>query len=71
MGDHIRQVLQMNDLSSVWMVGDRDSTDGAFARSIDAQFALVQSEINEGDSTEHPPPHLIVADLAQFAQYRL
>lgn len=71
MGDHIRQVLQMNDLSSVWMVGDRDSTDGAFARSIDAQFALVQSEIDEGDSTEHPPPDLIVSDLAQFARLRL
>lgn len=71
MGDYVRQVLQMNDLSTVWMVGDRDSTDGAFARSINARFALVQSGINDDDSTERPPPDLIVADLAQFAQYRL
>jgi len=71
MGDYVRHVLQMNDLSTVWMVGDRDSTDGAFARSIDARFALVQSGTSDDDSTEHPPPDLIVADLAQFAEYRL
>lgn len=69
MGDHIRQVLQMNDLSAVWMVGDRDSTDGAFARAINARFALVRSDVSEDESTSPQPPDLIVADLAQFAQY--
>lgn len=45
MGDLVRQVLNVRDLSSCWMVGDRYSTDGAFAKTIGAKFALVSSGV--------------------------
>jgi HAD superfamily hydrolase (TIGR01450 family) len=45
MGDLVRQVLSVRDLSSCWMVGDRYSTDGAFAKTIGAKFALVSSGV--------------------------
>ena len=45
MGELVRRTLGVNDLSSCWMVGDRYSTDGAFAKTIGARFALVTSGI--------------------------
>ena len=45
MGELVRRTLGMTDLSSCWMVGDRYSTDGAFAKTIGAKFALVTSGI--------------------------
>ena len=45
MGELVRRTLGVNDLSSCWMVGDRYSTDGAFAKTIGAKFALVTSGI--------------------------
>ncbi len=45
MGDLVRRTLGITDLSSCWMVGDRYSTDGAFAKTIGAKFALVTSGI--------------------------
>jgi 4-nitrophenyl phosphatase len=71
MGDHVRRVLQMNDLSAVWMVGDRDSTDGAFARSINARFAFVSSGVSGDPMVAESSPDLIVADLAAFARHLL
>lgn len=71
MGDYVRKVLQMSDLSTVWMVGDRDSTDGAFARSINARYALVLSGVSSGAAVNESPPDLICADLAAFSQYLL
>lgn len=68
MGEFVRDVLQMNDLSSAWVVGDRDSTDGAFARSVNAQFALVLSGVSNDESREKSGPDLIVGDLAEFAR---
>jgi 4-nitrophenyl phosphatase len=69
MGDYVRGVLQMNDLSTVWMVGDRDSTDGAFARAIHARFALVLSGVGSGVAADQPPPDLVVDNLAAFARH--
>ncbi len=71
MGDHVRDVLQMSDLSSAWMVGDRDSTDGAFARSINARFALVLSGVSNDEGPQQSRPDLIVDNLAQFASHLL
>ena len=45
MGELVRRTLRVDDLSSCWMVGDRYSTDGAFAKTIGAKFALVTSGI--------------------------
>lgn len=71
MGDYVRKVLQMSDLSAVWMVGDRDSTDGAFARAINARYALVLSGVSSGAPTGESPPDLVCADLAAFSRYLL
>lgn len=71
MGDYVRKVLQMKDLSAVWMVGDRDSTDGAFARSINARYALVLSGVSAGAADDEPTPDLVCADLAAFARHLL
>ncbi|MEO8363669.1 MAG: HAD-IIA family hydrolase [Ilumatobacteraceae bacterium] len=71
MGDYVRHVLQMDDLSTVWMVGDRDSTDGAFARSINAHYAQVKTGVGEHAESNKLPPNLIVSDLAAFARHIL
>ena len=52
MGELVRRTLGMTDLSSCWMVGDRYSTDGAFAKTIGAKFALVASGIVDRASAE-------------------
>jgi HAD superfamily hydrolase (TIGR01450 family) len=47
------------------MVGDRASTDGAFARRLGATFALVLSGVtSDGDLPVAPVPDLVGADLA-------
>ena len=45
MGELVRRTLGVTDLSSCWMIGDRYSTDGVFAKTIGAKFALVTSGI--------------------------
>ncbi len=45
MGELVRRTLGMIDLSSCWMVGDRYSTDGVFAKTIGAKFALATSGV--------------------------
>ena len=55
MGTLVRRALDCEDLTECWMVGDRYSTDGAFAKSIGAKFALIASgvtsrELEIGDS---------------------
>lgn len=71
MGDYVRGVLGMDDLSAVWMVGDRDSTDGAFARAIGARYAHVLSGVSGNAATCESPPDLVCADLAEFARHLL
>jgi 4-nitrophenyl phosphatase len=47
------------------VVGDRATTDGALARSLDARFILVLSGVTgQADLPVEPPPDLVVADLA-------
>ncbi|MHB1129671.1 MAG: HAD-IIA family hydrolase [Ilumatobacteraceae bacterium] len=69
MGGYVRKMLQMSDLSAVWMVGDRDSTDGAFARSINARFALVLSGVSNGVAAGESTPDMVCGDLAAFARF--
>lgn len=47
------------------VVGDRDDTDGRFARVLGARFALVLSGVTGGDEVPvDPSPDLVAADLA-------
>jgi ribonucleotide monophosphatase NagD (HAD superfamily) len=54
------------------MVGDRDDTDGAFARRMGWQFGLVLSGVTgEGDVPVDPAPDLVAADLAAMVDLLL
>jgi ribonucleotide monophosphatase NagD (HAD superfamily) len=53
----VRQRLALDDLSVAWMAGDRDSTDGAFARLVGAKFALMLSGVSES-----PDERTVAAD---------
>jgi HAD superfamily hydrolase (TIGR01450 family) len=68
MGDLVRARLGVEDLSDAWMVGDRDSTDGAFARHIGAKFARVTSGVRETLMPSGPEPHGVYEDLAALAR---
>ena len=68
MANLVRSVLGVVDLSSSWMVGDRVSTDGAFARELGCHFAHVRSGV------AHTPDEMLNAefegkDLASFADF--
>jgi ribonucleotide monophosphatase NagD (HAD superfamily) len=45
MANLVRSVLGTVDVSSAWMVGDRVSTDGEFARTLGCNFAHVRSGV--------------------------
>jgi 4-nitrophenyl phosphatase len=54
----------------VVMIGDRPSTDGAFAAALGVPFALVLSGIAGAQGGEHvpdPPPPFVAADLGALA----
>jgi 4-nitrophenyl phosphatase len=54
----------------VVMIGDRPSTDGAFAAALGVPFAMVLSGIAGTDGEEHvpdPPPPFVAADLGVLA----
>ena len=68
MAELVRSVLGTIDLSSAWMVGDRVSTDGAFAHTLGCHFAHVRSGV------AHTPDEVLNAefegqDLASFADF--
>lgn len=46
------------------MVGDRDDTDGRFARALGYRFALVLSGVTTAAEVQAPLPDLVAADLA-------
>jgi ribonucleotide monophosphatase NagD (HAD superfamily) len=51
------------------MIGDRPSTDGAFARALGWPFALVLSGVAGTDGEEpvpDPPPPFVADDLARL-----
>ena len=71
MGDYVRLVLQRDDLSNAWMVGDRDSTDGAFARTVGCKFAFVNSGVSDDRQTSAAKPDLACENLLEFASHIL
>ena len=78
MADLVRQVLGINDLSDAWMVGDRPSTDGLFARTVGCKFAQVltgisslndvNDDVNDDVSNLANRDMHVFADLAAFAK---
>ncbi|MFZ9223448.1 MAG: HAD-IIA family hydrolase [Ilumatobacteraceae bacterium] len=71
MGQLVRQRLGINDLSVAWMAGDRDSTDGAFARLVSARFALMLSGVSESPDDRTVAPDAVFDNLAGLADHLL
>ena len=73
MGELVRRELKLRDLDSCWMIGDRYSTDGAFAKMIGAKFALALSGVvDQNEADELRAQHkfaLIVKDLMGLAKH--
>lgn len=69
MGELVRRTLGVADLSHVWMVGDRNTTDGGFARTIGSRYAMIRSGTEEPDPRQ--PPDVVCGSLAEFAEYVL
>ncbi len=68
MANLVRSVLGVNDLSDAWMVGDRVSTDGAFAQTLGCQFAHVRSGVAHTQD-ELQNVDFEGKDLAAFADF--
>jgi ribonucleotide monophosphatase NagD (HAD superfamily) len=49
------------------MVGDRNTTDGGFARTIGSRYAMIRSGTEEPDPQR--PPDVVCASLAEFAEF--
>jgi 4-nitrophenyl phosphatase len=71
MGQLVRRRLGVDDLANAWMAGDRDSTDGAFARLVGARFALMLSGVSESPDERTVAPDGVFADLAALADFVL
>ena len=71
MGQLVRQRLGIDDLSVAWMAGDRDSTDGAFARLVAARFALMLSGVSESPDDRTVAPDAVFDNLAGLADHLL
>jgi len=67
MGELVRRTLGVEDLSHAWMVGDRNTTDGGFARTIGSRYAMIRSGTEEPDP--HRPPNVVCSSLAEFATF--
>lgn len=71
MGQLVRKRLGIDDLGQAWMAGDRDSTDGAFARLVGAKFALMLSGVSESPDDRTVAPDGVFDDLAGLARFVL
>ena len=73
MGELVRRELKLSNLDSCWMIGDRYSTDGAFAKTIGAKFALALSGVvDQDEADELRAKHkfeLVVKDLMGLAKH--
>ena len=67
MASLVRQRLDLDDLTSAWMVGDRASTDGMFARQVGCRFAQVLTGV-ASDASASKSADIVVPDLATFAR---
>ena len=68
MANLVRSVLGVSDLSDAWMVGDRVSTDGAFAQTLSCHFAHVRSGVAHTQD-ELQNVDFEGNDLASFADF--
>jgi ribonucleotide monophosphatase NagD (HAD superfamily) len=68
MANLVREVLGVSDLSDAWMVGDRVSTDGAFAQTLGCHFAHVRSGVAHTQD-ELRNVDFEGSDLAAFADF--
>jgi 4-nitrophenyl phosphatase len=64
MADLVRATVGDEAAERAVMVGDRDATDGAFARLLGCRFALVWSGVTSPDDPPAVAPDLAVPDLA-------
>ena len=64
----VKCVLGVTDLSNAWIVGDRASTDGEFARTVGCRFAHVQSGVGNSEG-ELAHAAFIGVNLAAFADF--
>ena len=64
MADLVAKRLGGSVSSEMWMVGDRLSTDGLFARRLGCRFAHVRSDVYESDVDIQPS-----TEVASFAQF--
>ncbi|TRZ74153.1 MAG: HAD-IIA family hydrolase [Actinobacteria bacterium] len=67
MADLVRKILETDDLTNAWMVGDRPSTDGLFAQTVGCRFAQVLTGISTADDGAHQSTQ-VFDDLAAFAK---
>ena len=67
MANLVRKILEIDDLTQAWMVGDRPSTDGLFARNVGCKFAHVLTGIASTSETERDDVTQF-ADLSSFAK---
>lgn len=64
MADLVRATVGAAAAEAAVMVGDRPSTDGAFARRLGCRFALVHSGVTAPGTAVDPVPDLEAADLS-------
>lgn len=65
MAQLVRQRLGTNDLSGAWMVGDRATTDGLFAKQVGCRFAQVLSGVATAAIVDEGAD-VVVENLAAF-----
>lgn len=70
MANLVRKVCGVDDLSGAWMVGDRSSTDGLFARTVGCKFAHVMSGVVR-ESRPEDGAAVVAPDLARAAEHIL
>jgi HAD superfamily hydrolase (TIGR01450 family) len=67
MADLVRAVMGGTDHDGLVMVGDRPDTDGRFALTLGARFALVRTGVTAPGDRPDPAPDIEGADLAAVA----
>jgi HAD superfamily hydrolase (TIGR01450 family) len=70
MANLVRRVSGVEDLSGAWMIGDRSSTDGLFARRVGCRFAHVMSGVVR-ESRPEDGASIVADDLAMAVEHIL
>lgn len=70
MANVVRKVSESADLSNAWMIGDRSSTDGLFARRVGCRFAHVMTGVVR-ESKPEDGAAIVAENLAQAVEHIL